>query len=208
MNACCRKPAAYPRVAPGEWVLPRMRTLRQDHRYTAYFCEENIWWLASSLVGRGVDPSQLSVLLFSNPDQHVLMAKQRAAPAGELLAWDYHVVLEVRADTGREILDFDTRLGFSTPWASYFRHSFLPQEQIPELYRAWVRPIAAGDYLRHFYSDRSHMIGKLGVQAFPDYPIIQPAPGVAAIDLATYRETTSVPLDRSRMRLLAEYLQD
>lgn len=183
-----------------------LKPRRKDHRYTAFFCEENIWWLANSLVNSGVDPSSLTVLLFSNPEQRVLMANQRAAPAGQLLAWDYHVVLEMQTEAGRQVLDFDTRLGFVIPWQRYFEHSFLPQEQLPESYRTWVRPIAAGDYLRQFFSDRSHMIGKLDREDFPDYPIIRPRAGVPAISLDTYRKIDSLPSDGSRMRPLGEYL--
>lgn len=166
-----------------------MKTISRDAcRYTALFCEENIWWLARSLVDAGMAAARLKVLLFSNPWQSIVLLNQRQADAGEPLCWDYHVVLQVDRDHEAWIFDLDTRLPFPVPCATYLSRTFPPSPALPERYRTQVRIIPAASYLAHFYSDRGHMIGRIPAEAFPDYPIIQPPAGVARISLGEYRD--------------------
>ena len=161
---------------------------RETLRYTAYFCEENIWWAARELVDAGCDPARMHVLLFTNPTQSVVMLNQRAAPPGAPIAWDYHVVLQAQFKDVVQIFDPDSRLDFPVPRADYMQNTFPRQADLPQRYRAWISVIPALSYVRHFYSDRSHMRGQLPESEFPDYPIIQPAEGVAAISLDAYRD--------------------
>jgi len=172
---------------------------REAFRYTALFCEENVWWAARELVDSHFDASQLQVLLFTNPNESVLMLNQRAEAGGTPIVWDYHVVLQVGRDATASVLDFDSRLDFPVLLGAYLQNSFPDQATLPERYQAWVRVIPAGDYLRHFFSDRSHMHGQLPESAFPDYPIIQPPAGVEAISLADYRDTHARLPDCSRV---------
>jgi hypothetical protein len=165
-----------------------MRVERDDFRYTPLFCEENIWWLAHDLIGRGCHPGNLQVLWFSNPAEGVLMLNQRAAAPGRPLAWDYHVVLQAVIGNTSQVFDFDSRLPFPTPFADYLRMSFPQQDLLPSSCRAWVRMVPAADYLAHFFSDRSHMLGRLPASAFPAYPVIRPAEGLAVVTLADYRD--------------------
>jgi hypothetical protein len=166
-----------------------MQSLRRSaFRYTAYFCEENVWWLARSLTDAGIAAARMQVLLFSNATQSVLLLNQRAAQRGQPVAWDYHVVLRVDIGESPQVLDLDTRLDFPTTYLGYLRETFLPQSELPERYRTWVRCIPAASYLAHFHSDRSHMRGRLPAEAYPDYPVIQPVAGSLSIDLADYRD--------------------
>lgn len=172
---------------------------REDFRYTALFCEENIWWLAHDLVARGLPVANLQVLLFSNPAQSILMLNQRAAPSGRPIAWDYHVVLKGLADNGRWVFDFDTRLPFPVGFADYLRQSFPEQSLLPDAYRATVRVIPAAAFLSRFSSDRRHMQGRVPASAFPDYPIIEAADGASPITLAAYRDMQKDVGDGSRI---------
>ena len=161
---------------------------RDAFRYTPLFCEENIWWLARGLIEQGIDTGALDVMFFINPSDSVLLFEQRGAAPGSPVAWDYHVVLQARLPDQTVIFDFDSRLSFPQPAKSYFAMTFGNQKTLPENLRTWVRTTPAADYLAHFYSDRSHMIGQIPMSAFPDYSIIQPSPGITRIPLSDYRD--------------------
>ena len=85
---------------------------REDYTYTRYFCEENIWLLAKSLIDRGIPADDLQVLILSTPSESVVLFNQRAAPEGAPLSWDYHVILQATLDGHPYIFDFDSRLAF------------------------------------------------------------------------------------------------
>ncbi len=156
------------------------------YRYTEFFCEENIWWLARSLIDEGFDERQIKVLFFSNAGKSILLSNQRAAAPQQLVIWDYHVVLELSLEQQPWIFDFDSRLGFPEQRDVYLSETFPAQHELAGPFRSQVRIVPAGDFLRFFSSDRSHMQGRLAASAFPDYPIIQPEPGERSIDIADY----------------------
>lgn len=140
-------------------------------RYTAFFCEENIWWLADR-IGQAAGRSGLEVWLLSNPDRQIAVAEQRAAAVGALLVWDYHVVLRASAGHSDLVYDFDTRLPFPVSSATYLARAFAASDGLPAHWRAQVRVVPADDFLRHFSSDRRHMQGCLPAVEFPQYPPI------------------------------------
>lgn len=155
-----------------------------NYRYTAQFCEENIWWLAQSLQEQGFNIDWMEVIFFSNSKRKVVMMQQRYVPEGQLVVWDYHVVLKLHLDGGEWIFDFDSRLPFPVIYDKYRQYSFLRKSGLPEHLHIRVRVVPAHFYLSHFYSDRSHMHGLISVDRFPDYPIIQPAAGDRRIGLS------------------------
>lgn len=165
-----------------------MQDQRRRYRYTPYFCEENIWWLARALNDEDIPLRAMRVWLFSNADASIALLNQRAAPDGGVTAWDYHVVLVAQRMGQRQVFDFDTRLAFPTPASDYLAGSFPPQRQLPTKWRAWVREIPAAAYLSRFHSDRRHMQGHLPASAFPDYPVIKPQDLRMAIPLVHYRD--------------------
>jgi len=187
---------------PGPYQMQEFQ--REAFRYTPYFCEENIWWLAKSLPDSGADTQQMKVLLFTNPSESVALLNQRAAPSGRLITWDYHLVLQAGFPEGVYIFDLDTRLFFPSPVKDYLRNTFPPQATLPERYRAWVRSIPADTYLRRFSSDRSHMTGVVAQSEFPDYPPIL-APQAKAIDLSAYRDITRALDDGSQVERLPAF---
>lgn len=175
---------------------------RADFRYTRYFCEENIWWLAHSLRERGHPMDQARVWLITNPTQTVVLFNQKTARPGKPVVWDYHVILQADLDGSPTILDFDTRLGFVVPEDDYLRGTFPRQSTLPKRYRAWVRTIPALTYLDRFCSDRSHMRGRLPANAFPDYPAIRPSREIEAIGLAHYLDLKADLGDGSQVQPL------
>ena len=165
-----------------------MQDPRRRYRYTPYFCEENVWWLADSLCRQGADVGDLAVWVFSNRDASIALLNQRAAAAGSLMAWDYHVVLARVGPGGCQVFDFDSRLPFPSSGLVYLTGTFPRQHRLPARWRTWVRRIPADAFLRRFWSDRSHMRGHLPTSEFPDYPAIQPPDRDAPIGLADYRD--------------------
>ena len=117
--------------------------VRDAFRYTPFFCEENIWWLAHDLGEQGWDVDSLKVLVFSNPWNNIVLFKQRGADHSMPVVWDYHVVLSARFDQADWIFDFDTRLLFPMPRADYLPATFPAQDRLPEQLRSSVRTIPA-----------------------------------------------------------------
>ena len=146
-----------------------------ENRYTAFFCEENIWQLAKKMSLQGAEYDELDILFFINRSRSVLLFEQMAAEKGSLLVWDYHVVLLNSAT--KLLYDFDTRLGFPCGVAAYFRATFVDQSELPTEFQTTIRKISSSDYLSNFDSDRSHMLSENGtsIQPFPDWEPIRSA---------------------------------
>ncbi len=161
---------------------------RNRYRYTARFCEENIWWLASSLAEEGCDLASMMALFISNPDKSALLMAQQAASPGQAVLWDYHVVLHLQGPDRPSVFDFDSRLPFPTAAADWFASSFPLQSSLPPQYRTWIRQVPAAHLLQHFYSDRSHMRGVVPQSEFPPDPIICPAQPADRIALSEYHD--------------------
>lgn len=147
-------------------------------RYTPFFCEENIWHLASDR--RELPGGRLVVLVLGEDPARPAVAvwAQRAAGDAPCVVWDYHVVLAEQASPGQgwEVYDLDTMLGCPVPAAQWIAASF-PVE-VPGLAPRF-RVLDAADYLRAFSSDRRHMRAADGAELrpFPPWPAILDAEG-------------------------------
>lgn len=126
------------------------------------------------------------VLLFSNNNHSILLGNQRKADQNQLLVWDYHVVLQVQVDADYWVYDFDTRLAFPCLLTNYLNRTFPDQSFLPDIYRTSVRKIPAKAFLRRFSSSRSHMVGEIRVNQFPDYPAIRADASRYPIPLSDY----------------------
>jgi len=157
-----------------------------SYLYAPRFCEENIWHLARVLIEQGQDPKGLQILFLSNRDMQIVMAEQKEADKGRLILWDYHVVLLSEMEGELYVFDFDSRLEFPCQAEIYFKKSIPAAGLIPSKYLSSIRLIPAQSYLKHFYSDRFHMIGQLPATLFPDWPIIRPANEDRVIALNQY----------------------
>ncbi|WP_295392958.1 hypothetical protein [uncultured Thiodictyon sp.] len=125
--------------------------MNHDFHYQPFYCEENTWWLCiEPLLGAG---ERHVVFLLSRVGRCPLL-HQREAPPGELIAWDYHVVV---VDGEGRVWDQDTRLPLPTPGLDWLDRTFALADQLPAIYAPLLRVIPAADYRREFASDRSHM---------------------------------------------------
>jgi protein N-terminal glutamine amidohydrolase len=134
-------------------------------RYQPFYCEENVWHLCHD--ERIVGTRRFAVFI-SNATRACLMHAQRAAPPGEPVMWDYHVVLL----TGRDVWDLDCRLGAPLPVQTWLDATFpvlLPAPSAPRF-----RVVDAELFVERFASDRSHMRDAAGgwKQPPPPWPII------------------------------------
>jgi hypothetical protein len=181
-----------------------MNFKREHCKYSPLFCEENIWWLAANMMESGINEQDLKVLFFSNPHKSILMLNQRAAEKGNLVLWDYHVVLLVDIDQQVDVFDFDTRLSFPSDLKTYMLNSFPDQASLLQQYRSWVRTIPVASFIVHFYSDRSHMLNKITISEMPDYPPIKPVAGIHQIDISDYWDMNK-PLEGCKVESIESF---
>ena len=194
---------------PGD-VPPRTQhhplPARETCAYTASYCEENIYLLIRQLAERfKLELPSLFAVFISNRARATPLFQQRAG-RGEhkLCLWDYHVLLLCRLEAaagdpagiavagaalaaGQQaqstlVLDLDTLLPFPCPLPVYATEALqagcisLP----PELHRVY-RVVPARLLLRHFASDRRHMLDEGGswLASPPPYPPIVTPYGTA-----------------------------
>jgi hypothetical protein len=151
------------------------QTVVNGYRYTALFCEENIWQLVQALVAEGVDVTALQVIFISNPQRQVVLFNQRKGTELGHVVWDYHVILRQREGESDRIYDFDSLLPFPCHSRDYLEATFGLQQALQQSYRSQLRLVPAADYLQNFYSDRHHMRGVIREEGFPPWPAIMPA---------------------------------
>lgn len=156
----------------------------QQVRYTPFYCEENIWWLAQAPALAGF---ARWVVFISNPYKTCALWSQRAAaqPAAPVV-WDYHVVLLTRAESADApsaadwtIWDLDSVAGSplaARRWCEVtFPYSVTPSGsasggRVQPRYAPWFRLIQADTFVRAFRSDRAHMRDASGVFLHPPPP--------------------------------------
>lgn len=144
-----------------------------NFKYTALFCEENIWHLADLLIKQGVHCDELDVIFISNVQQQVVIFNQQSSSIKNPVIWDYHVILLRTSASKKIIYDFDTRASFESDAAHYFDLSFPANINIAPPYQAGFRIIPSSVFIERFSSDRSHMQGIIEPDKFPDYAAIQ-----------------------------------
>jgi len=82
-----------------------------------------------------------------------MLCQQGSDQPGNLLFWDYHVVLL----KDNHIHDFNSTLPFSTPIEQYFSRSFIDESLLIPLQIPRFRVLPADKYIQLFLSDRRHM---------------------------------------------------
>lgn len=138
-----------------------------EYPYTPYYCEENIYRLVEFRCDEAQPPTEspahasigcsgeAGVVLISNPRRTVAVGAQRAGrgPA-RLTIWDYHVVY---VESGL-VYDLDSLLEPPVAEGDYVAASF-PADLIDRAgpFAPRFSFVPAGEYLRRFSSDRSHM---------------------------------------------------
>jgi len=161
---------------------------KQDYIYTPYFCEENIWQLCRSFISQGIDKDQLDILFLSNNKKQIVLLNQQLGSPGEVVVWDYHVILKYCPDAYTSmIFDFDTRLPFPVDWQRYQLATFPDPRQLDSDYHVMIRKIPSSEYLTQFTSDRQHM-AHLPISEHPNYECIQAKVSSVSLCLKDYWE--------------------
>lgn len=151
--------------------------------YTPLFCEENIWHLARSLIQQNIDAEKLCIAFISNPEEHVAIFNQKTSRDNQPVIWDYHAILIRHDQQPALVYDFDSLCPFPVELDLYLTACFPSTVTIHPEYQAQFRLVPASQFLTQFYSDRSHMLGIIKKENFPDYPIIKPNVGKKMIRL-------------------------
>lgn len=144
---------------------------REDCRYASCYCEENVWHLSDRPLP---DADERWALFISNPHRSCAMWQQRAAPPGQPVVWDYHVVLVTQGSDRIQVWDLDSRLLFPCSLDEWLAGSFPHQEALAARLRPVFRLVPAGAFRNRFRSDRSHMRRPDGswLAPPPDWPPI------------------------------------
>ena len=134
------------------------------YKYTAAYCEENIWHLASENCFRGLEKK---VVLITGPGSHRKLWFQSCSKHDALpVYWDYHVILLVR-DGIWQVWDLDTTLEFPVNASTYFPKTFRGPDEDFKNENVQFRSIDAQEYIENFSSDRTHMKLPSGEWAAP-----------------------------------------
>lgn len=144
----------------------------ENLKYTANYCEENIWQLCQH-------PELLKqrnrVLFISSLSRNSPLHFQKSARGDAPVWWDYHVILLTsKADT-HFIYDFDSTLPFPSEAEKYLSGTF---QEVPTMKpddQPLFKVIEAETYVLGFHSDRSHMKDQDGHWIFepPAWSLIQ-----------------------------------
>jgi len=153
-------------------VVPEQVTVAHRFRYTPYYCEENIWYLAQEECFRG---QETHAVLISGKGPYRRFWHQANAKHPDLpVLWDYHAIL-LSYRKGWWVWDLDTTLGLPVSADSYFHKTFLRPNHDAKDSDVILRLIPAAEYVEAFCSDRSHMKLPSGDWAAPPpgWPMIQ-----------------------------------
>lgn len=172
--------------------------------YTPLFCEENIWKLVESLIAHK-QANPIDVLFIINKNKSVAIFEQKKSIANQPVIWDYHVILSAQINTKIVIFDFDSRNNFPTEIKEYFNNTFPTSINLETTIRPNIRYISAVYFLKHFYSDRSHMLNLIPQDEFPEYSIIQPENDIQHLTLDNCR-SSNYPVPQSQVLTPEEYL--
>lgn len=126
----------------------------QEFKYSANFCEENMWHLCKN--PELADFSK-KVLIVSNSNRNCPFRFQKSINGDEIVWWNYHVILWATDQESNFIYDFDSTLPVPISGREYFEKSFERNESWLESDLPCFKAIESEDYLASFFSDRSHM---------------------------------------------------
>ncbi len=141
-------------------------------------------------------------LIITNPNRKVALFNQKLSPISTEInhpvIWDYHVIMLAEICQKYYIFDFDTRLTFITPVQEYLQKTFVSPGKLPQEFIPYIHKIPAENYLKQFYSDRTHMKDQIDSSEFPAWPIIN-ADKKNCIPLADYLSVDKVFNDKSQV---------
>ncbi|KAI8918864.1 WDYHV motif containing 1-like protein [Entophlyctis helioformis] len=143
---------------------------RQDCTWhVPQFCEENVHRLAR--VFQELAPeTPFEVVFVSNSQKKVPFWFQRSATSDAPVIWDYHVLLLQQTKAPGKapvsyVYDMDSKLPFPTVFAEFAEKALRSSHMVRDLtstYQRLFRVVDGALFLRHFASDRSHMMNDDG----------------------------------------------
>ena len=150
-------------------------------QFQPYYCEENAWRLCGHPYFGTVERQ---VVFITNPIRQVAFAGQRAAPRGQWVIWDYHVVFMTNDGQWR-IWDPDARCGLESKSGDWLDAAFPNAQAIPSQNHPWFRVVSGDEFLQSFRSNRSHMRDLNGDWLQPPPPWPAPSEATNLMQFAT-----------------------
>ncbi|XP_029651177.1 protein N-terminal glutamine amidohydrolase isoform X1 [Octopus sinensis] len=144
--------------------------------HVKYYCEENVWKLCEAVnIDRPEELEFCSVVFISNEDRAVPIWHQKIGKPDEPVVWDYHVIFLWRLEGESYVYDLDSSLPFPCKLEMYINEAIKTDDILQPQYHRFFRVIDAKIYLRHFASNRKHMLDSTGAwrQEPPPYPCIR-----------------------------------
>jgi protein N-terminal glutamine amidohydrolase len=164
------------------WVIPVLLLYRQmeikEFKYSANFCEENIWYLCQN---PALESFSKRVLIVSNSKRNCPFRFQKSINNDEIVRWNYHVILFASKKGESLIYDFDSTLAVPLSGKKYLETTFHANGNWGESDEPYFKSINSKDYINTFFSDRSHMKDSVGnwLSEPPDWPAIGKGGGLA-----------------------------
>lgn len=161
-----------------------------EFKYSANFCEENIWHLCQN---PALENFSKKVLFVSNSQKNCPFRFQKSINGDEIVRWNYHVILFASYQGSNYIYDFDSTLPVPSSGKEYFEKTFLKNEEWTELDFPCFKAIQAADYLNSLVSDRSHMRDEEGnwLSNPPEWPVIQNEGAMTLNDILDFTDTSA-----------------
>jgi protein N-terminal glutamine amidohydrolase len=161
----------------------------KEFRYSANFCEENIWHLCQN---PALEHFSKKVLIVSNSSKYCPFRFQKSIEGHEIVWWNYHVILFASFEGQSFIYDFDSTLPVPLSGMDYIEKTFRRHENWEDIHLQHFKAINAEDYLNTFVSDRSHMIDSAGnwIVTPPTWPTIGKPGGLSLPSLLDFTESS------------------
>ena len=151
-------------------LLQRQMEIK-EFKYSANFCEENIWHLCKN---PALADFSKKVLIVSNSSRYCPFRFQKSINGYEIVWWNYHVILLASNGETSLIYDFDSTLPVPLSGIEYMQKTFQKHENWTAENLPCFKAINASDYLTSFVSDRNHMKDSEGnwLSDPPKWPVI------------------------------------
>lgn len=136
------------------------------------------------------------VVFISSISRNTPLQYQKSAKDGLPVWWDYHVILMASRHGKHLIYDFDTTLPFPSKASEYLSKTFQDVSGMKSKDRPLFKMIPSAEYVKHFHSDRSHMIDQSGNWIFdpPQWPAIKSGGSLSLSALMDFSDTSSTSI--------------
>lgn len=161
----------------------------KEFKYSANFCEENIWHLCQN---QALEHFSKKVLIVSNENRYCPFRYQKSINGDDIVWWNYHVILLASNGESTLIYDFDSTLPVPISGLDYLQKSFQLNGNQLDSNLPYFKAIDSEVYLNSFFSDRSHMKDTTGnwLSSPPKWPLIANEGNLALPDLLNFTGTS------------------